>query len=113
VQSDTGPSFATRRQEAFNALTQIAAQNKEFMGVAGDILWKVADFPEAQVLAQRWRSIIPPNILGDAPNPQLTASYGRKLIGTANLISRRFSSSHSLSYLLSSSLHWVKVLGNE
>lgn len=70
VQSDTGPSFATRRQEAFNALTQIAAQNKEFMGVAGDILWKVADFPEAQVLAQRWRKIIPPNITGDAPNPQ-------------------------------------------
>jgi hypothetical protein len=70
VQSDTGPSFATRRQEAFNALTQIAAQNKEFMGIAGDILWKVADFPEAQVLAQRWRKIIPPNITGDAPNPQ-------------------------------------------
>lgn len=72
VQSDTGPSFATRRQEAFNALTQIAAQNKEFMNIAGDILWKVADFPEAQVLAQRWRRIIPPNILGDTPNPQLT-----------------------------------------
>jgi len=70
VQSDTGPSFATRRQEAFNALTQIAAQNKEFMGIAGDILWKVADFPEAQVLAQRWRKIIPPNITGDGPNPQ-------------------------------------------
>lgn len=72
VQSDAGPSFATRRQDAFNALTQIAAQNKEFMNVAGDILWKVADFPEAQVLAQRWRRIIPPNILGDAPNPQIT-----------------------------------------
>jgi len=72
VQSDTGPSFATRRQEAFNALTQIAASNKEFMNVAGDILWKVADFPEAQLLAQRWRRIIPPNILGDAPNPQMT-----------------------------------------
>lgn len=74
VQSETGPSFATRRQEAFNALTQIAAQNKEFMGIAGDILWKVADFPEAQILAQRWRKIIPPNISGDAPNPQLTAA---------------------------------------
>jgi hypothetical protein len=72
VISDTGPSFATRRQEAFNALTQIAANNKEFMGVAGDILWKVADFPEAQVLAERWRKIIPPNISGDAPSPQFT-----------------------------------------
>jgi hypothetical protein len=69
VQSDVGPSFATRRQEAFNALTQIAAQNEEFMGIAGDILWKVADFPEAQVLAQRWRKIIPANITGDAPDP--------------------------------------------
>lgn len=74
VISDTGPSFATRRQEAFNALVQIAAQNKEFMGIAGDILWKVADFPEAQVLAQRWRRVIPPNIAGDAPNPQITAA---------------------------------------
>jgi hypothetical protein len=72
VVSDTGPSFATRRQEAFNALTQIAAQNKEFMNVGGDLLWKVADFPEAQELARRWRRLIPPNITGDAPNPQLT-----------------------------------------
>ena len=69
VQSDTGPSFATRRQEAFNALTQIAAQNKEFMSIAGDILWKVADFPEAQVLAQRWRKVIPKNITGDGIDP--------------------------------------------
>jgi len=69
VQSDTGPSFATRRQEAFNALTQIAASNKEFMGIAGDLLWKVADFPEAQALAERYRRIIPKNITGDAPDP--------------------------------------------
>ncbi len=70
VQSDTGPSFATRRQEAFNALTQIAAANKEFMMVAGDLLWKVADFPEAQALAERYRKIIPKNVTGDAPDPQ-------------------------------------------
>jgi hypothetical protein len=77
VISDSGPSFATRRQEAFNALTQIAANNKEFMNIAGDILWKVADFPEAQVLAQRWRKIIPPNISGDAPNPQMTEAMNQ------------------------------------
>lgn len=70
VQSDTGPSFATRRQEAFNALTQIAASNKDFMHIAGDLLWKVADFPEAQALAERYRKIIPANITGDAPDPQ-------------------------------------------
>jgi hypothetical protein len=40
------------------------------MNIGGDLLWKVADFPEAQELARRWRKIIPPNITGDAPNPQ-------------------------------------------
>lgn len=71
VVSEVGPSYATKRQEAFNALTQIAAQNKEFMGIAGDILWKVADFPEAQVLAERWRKVIPKNITGDALDPAI------------------------------------------
>lgn len=71
VQSEVGPSFATRRQEAFNALTQIAAQNENFMNIAGDILWKVADFPEAQVLAERWRKIIPKEITGDGMDPKI------------------------------------------
>lgn len=77
VQSDVGPSFATRRQEAFNALTQIAAQNEQFMGIAGDILWKVADFPEAQVLAQRWRKIIPKNITGDGIDPAIEETMNK------------------------------------
>jgi hypothetical protein len=70
VQSDTGPSYATKRMEAFNALTQIAAQNPKFMDVGGDLYFKVADFPEADILAERWRRMIPPNITGDTPDPQ-------------------------------------------
>jgi Phage P22-like portal protein len=77
VQSDTGPSFATKRQEAFNALTQIAAQNPKFMDVGGDLYFKTADFPEADVLAERWRRTIPPNITGDAPNPQMEAAMNQ------------------------------------
>lgn len=70
IRADTGPSFATRRIEAFNALTQVATQDKNFMQVAGDLYFKVADFPEADILAERYRRMIPPNILGDEPNPQ-------------------------------------------
>jgi Phage P22-like portal protein len=70
VRADTGPSFATRRMEAFSALTQVAATDKNFMSVAGDLYFKVADFPEADILAERYRRMIPPNILGDTPNPQ-------------------------------------------
>ena len=71
IQSDTGPSFATKRQEAANALTQLAGADKNFMSIAGDIYFQTLDFPDADVLAQRYRRTIPPNILGDSPNPQV------------------------------------------
>lgn len=69
VQSDVGPAYATRRQEAFNAMTQIAAQNKEFMQIGGDLMWKAADFPMADQLSERWAKTIPANIKGDGPSP--------------------------------------------
>lgn len=71
VESDVGPGYATRRQEAFNAMTQIAAQNPQFMNVAGDLLWKSADFPLSDELAERWARIIPKNITGEAPAPEV------------------------------------------
>jgi hypothetical protein len=71
LRADSGPSFATRRMEAFNALSQLAqSQNSNLMQIAGDLFFKVADFPEADILADRYRRTIPPNILGDEPNPQ-------------------------------------------
>lgn len=77
VESDIGPGYATRRQEAFNAMTQIAAQNPEFMKVGGDLLWKSADFPLSDELAERWSRIIPPNIKGDAPPPEVQQMQGQ------------------------------------
>ena len=70
ILSDTGPSYATKRQEAANALGQIAAQNKEFLQVGGDIYFGMLDFEDADVLAERYRRTMPPNITGDAPSPQ-------------------------------------------
>lgn len=77
VESDIGPGYATRRQEAFNAMTQIASQNPEFMKVGGDLLWKSADFPLSDELAERWSRIIPPNIKGDAPPPEVQQMQGQ------------------------------------
>jgi hypothetical protein len=71
VESDVGPGYATRRQEAFNAMTQIAAQNPEFMKIGGDLLWKSADFPLADELAERWAKTIPANITGDGPSEEV------------------------------------------
>jgi hypothetical protein len=38
VTVEVGPNYETRRQEAFNALTQIMSQDQELMKVAGDLL---------------------------------------------------------------------------
>lgn len=71
IQADTGPSFATKRNEGFNALTQIASQNKDFMNmIGGDIYFKNADFPDSDILAERYARIIPPNVRGEGPDPQ-------------------------------------------
>lgn len=72
VQSDIGPSYATRRQEAFNAFTQIASQNDQFMQIAGDIMFRAADFPMADELAERMRRMVPLQALGEAPPPELS-----------------------------------------
>jgi hypothetical protein len=71
VESDVGPGYATRRQEGFNAMTQIASQNDKFMEIAGDIMWRSADFPMADEIAERWEKTIPPALRGEGPSPEV------------------------------------------
>jgi hypothetical protein len=70
VTVEVGPSYETRRQEAFHALTQIMSQDQELMKFAGDLLFKSADFPMAEEVAERLRRTIPKAILGEGPSPQ-------------------------------------------
>lgn len=83
VQADVGPAFATRRQEAFNALSQIAAQNPDLMRVIGDLVMRAADFPLAEEAAERIKALVPPQALGQGPSDaeqalqqQLTQAQG-------------------------------------
>ena len=69
VVSDVGPSYATKRQEAFNALSQIVSQTGAWQ-VFGDFWAKVADFPGADKLAIRLKQGLPPQYQAGAPSPQ-------------------------------------------
>jgi hypothetical protein len=69
VTVEVGPNYETRRQEAFHALTQIMSQDQELMKVAGDLLFKAADFPMADEVAERLHRTIPAAILGEGPTP--------------------------------------------
>jgi hypothetical protein len=71
VIADIGPAYATRRQETFNALSQMMAQNQELVKIAGDLLFRAADFPMADEVAERFQRAIPANILGQAPPPEM------------------------------------------
>lgn len=71
VTSDVGPAYATRRQEAFNAFTQIMSQQPDLMKVAGDLMFRAADFPMAEELAERLKRMVPPAVLGKGPDPQV------------------------------------------
>lgn len=77
VEADVGPSFATRRQEAWNAIIQILTQSPSLIPVVGDLLFKNADFPGADEIAQRLRRMTPPQALGDAPGPQSMELQGK------------------------------------
>lgn len=67
VEADVGPAFATRRQEAFNALSEIIKASPDLVHVAGDLLFKSADFPLADELAERLKRGVPPQFLGGPP----------------------------------------------
>lgn len=71
VTADVGPAYQTRREEAFDALTQIASNNPQMMTVAGDLIMKAADFPMADELAERLERMVPPYVKGEAPPPEL------------------------------------------
>src|SRR5215471_2619773 len=70
VQADVGPAYATKRQQAFDAFIQVISTAPQIMGVAGDLLFRAADFPMAEQLAERLQRMVPPQALGQGPSPQ-------------------------------------------
>jgi hypothetical protein len=59
----TGPMYKAARQEAFKALTMVISENPQVMlPMVGDIWAKNADFPDADVLAARFKKMLPPNL---------------------------------------------------
>lgn len=72
VEADIQPAYATRRQEAFHAISDIIQNQETLLPVVGDLLFRAADFPYANEIAQRMKNMVPPQALGQpAASPQL------------------------------------------
>jgi len=71
----TGPGYATKRQEALEAMAQLLQGNPQLWSVAGDLFVKNMDWPGAQEMAKRFAKTIDPKLMGDAEdNPELQAA---------------------------------------
>ena len=70
---ETGPSYSTKRVEAAESMIEFARTNPAVMQVAGDLIAKAMDWPMADKLAERLKSIVPPQALKNDEDEQQQA----------------------------------------
>jgi hypothetical protein len=75
VVATTGPGYATKRQEALEAMAQLLQGNPQLWTVAGDLFVKNMDWPGAQEMSKRFAKTIDPKFLEDGnEDPALQAA---------------------------------------
>jgi hypothetical protein len=62
VSVSSGASYATKRMEGADFLTQVVQTNPELMPVVGDLLFKSMDMPYADEIADRIKLTMPPQL---------------------------------------------------
>lgn len=68
VMVTTGPSFTTKRQEASDAMIQLASSTN-LMEVAPDLVYGTQDWPGADKIAERYKKMLPPQLTEEDDNP--------------------------------------------
>lgn len=61
----TGPSYTTKRAEAFTVLTNLAQAYPQLMQIAGDLIMRNADVPGGDQIANRMAKTMPPELVAD------------------------------------------------
>jgi hypothetical protein len=59
---DTGPSYATKRQEAAESMLAFVQTDPAILQIAGDLIVKNMDWPGADEIAKRMKVMLPPQI---------------------------------------------------
>ncbi len=62
VRVKTGPAYATMRQEASEALTQVISKSPELMSVLGPTWARMQDWPDAEKVSKLLMSLAPPQV---------------------------------------------------
>lgn len=62
VTVSTGPSYSTKRQEAFDTQTQIIQARPDLMNIIGDLVFSNMDAPGADKISERLKKMLPPQL---------------------------------------------------
>lgn len=87
VAVETGPSFATKRQEAVEAMLSVSSAYPEIWKIAGDLLAKNMDWPGSSDLAERFKKTLPPGLAEEknkkpiSPEAQAMMQQQNEMIG--------------------------------
>lgn len=65
VAVDTGPSFTTQREETATQMMELLRSYPQAAPVIGDLLAKNLNWPDADVIAKRLKSMLPPHLQDD------------------------------------------------
>jgi len=68
----TGPAYMTRRIEAAAQLTELASKSPQLIEIAGDKIIESMDIPDGDEIAARVKRAIPPQILGDEADDNMS-----------------------------------------
>lgn len=66
-----GPGYATKRQAALEAMSEILQAHPELFSSIGDLVVKEMDWPGHTVIAKRLAKMVPPQLMDDEDNPGL------------------------------------------
>jgi hypothetical protein len=84
---DTGPSYATKRQEAVTSMLDLAGKLPQVGQVAPDLLVNSMDFPGAQDMAARLKKTVAPNLLDDGKGqPQVPPQAQQQMAQMSQMI---------------------------
>lgn len=92
----TGPSFATKRQEAADSMMQLVSADATIAQKAGDIIVKAMDFPLHNELAERLKKFLPPEVQDDDKQEQVPPQAKAVLAQQSQMIEQMTQALHQL-----------------
>lgn len=86
VYVDSGPGFATKRQEAQSAMLEMAQSVPQIMQVAPDLVIRAFDWSGAQEMAERLKKTVDPKLIDSKDQPQIPPEIKSQMDQMSQLI---------------------------